>query len=364
MCGHENEPTVAAAGSQFGGDATDARHRIISGLAALPSPERVHLGSLGVPRTPGAWSRLGALTPRRRVNSRGRYVSTTSDDTTHVKTWPTYNAAQVHGQEQVAKALSALCSLIQQPVQERGRPRIPLADAIFCAAMKVYSGTSARRAMTDMRQYEAKGLILRALHYNSIFTVFEDPSVTPILKRLVEYSATPLRDIENDFAADSTGFATRVYGRWIDAKYGPHPRRKLCGWVMAHLMVGVNTKNITAIEVTAPSVHDATQFMALLDRTARTFQMREVSADKAYLSNAIVGAVADIGAQPYIPFHSNCNGRMGGALWRKIFRDFRERPDEFYDHYHRRSNVESAFSMIKAKFGGFVRSKTATVQVN
>ncbi len=33
-------------------------------------------------------------------------------------------------------------------------------------------------------------------------------------------------------------------------------------------------------------------------------------------------------------------------------------------HYHKRSNVESTFSMIKAKFGERLRSKTHTAQVN
>ncbi len=33
-------------------------------------------------------------------------------------------------------------------------------------------------------------------------------------------------------------------------------------------------------------------------------------------------------------------------------------------HYHKRSNVETAFSMIKAKFGASVRAKTPTTQVN
>lgn len=37
---------------------------------------------------------------------------------------------------------------------------------------------------------------------------------------------------------------------------------------------------------------------------------------------------------------------------------------EFYDHYHKRSNVESTFSMIKAKFGGFLSSKTFTAEAN
>ena len=34
------------------------------------------------------------------------------------------------------------------------------------------------------------------------------------------------------------------------------------------------------------------------------------------------------------------------------------------DHYHKRSNVETAFSMIKAKFGGVVRSKTPVAQMS
>jgi transposase len=33
-------------------------------------------------------------------------------------------------------------------------------------------------------------------------------------------------------------------------------------------------------------------------------------------------------------------------------------------HYHLRSNVETTFSMIKRKFGGSVRSKSRTSQVN
>jgi transposase len=37
---------------------------------------------------------------------------------------------------------------------------------------------------------------------------------------------------------------------------------------------------------------------------------------------------------------------------------------EFMMRYHERSNVETTFIMIKAKFGGFVRSKLPVAQVN
>lgn len=38
--------------------------------------------------------------------------------------------------------------------------------------------------------------------------------------------------------------------------------------------------------------------------------------------------------------------------------------DTFMNHYHRRSNVETTFNMVKMKFGSSVRSKSTTSQVN
>jgi transposase len=38
--------------------------------------------------------------------------------------------------------------------------------------------------------------------------------------------------------------------------------------------------------------------------------------------------------------------------------------DEFMAHYHKRSNVETTFSIIKRKFGERLRSKHETAQVN
>jgi hypothetical protein len=37
---------------------------------------------------------------------------------------------------------------------------------------------------------------------------------------------------------------------------------------------------------------------------------------------------------------------------------------EFLAQYHKRSNVETTFHMIKAKFGAFVHSRSAVAQVN
>ncbi len=40
------------------------------------------------------------------------------------------------------------------------------------------------------------------------------------------------------------------------------------------------------------------------------------------------------------------------------------RREEYIEHYHKRSSIETAFSMIKGKFGSALRSKSDTGQIN
>jgi transposase len=52
------------------------------------------------------------------------------------------------------------------------------------------------------------------------------------------------------------------------------------------------------------------------------------------------------------------------SAWVRMFHYFSYQRDTFLSHYHRRSNVEATFSMLKRKFGGSLRSKSYTGQVN
>ena len=91
--------------------------------------------------------------------------------------------------------------------------------------------------------------------------------------------------------------------------------------------------------------------------------MQEVSADKAYISADNLRTTTEHGATPYIPFKTNATGK-GDELWKKLFHFYSYKREEFLMHYHKRSNVETTFSMIKAKFGERLRSKTETAQIN
>ncbi len=54
---------------------------------------------------------------------------------------------------------------------------------------------------------------------------------------------------------------------------------------------------------------------------------------------------------------------MGGAF-EKSLHYYHLHREEFLKAYHKRSNVESTFSMVKAKFGDSVRSRTETAMKN
>ncbi len=91
--------------------------------------------------------------------------------------------------------------------------------------------------------------------------------------------------------------------------------------------------------------------------------MAEVSADKCYLSHDNLADIEGFGAVPYIPFKINSQGG-GSAAWRRMWGLFMYEQPKFLAHYHKRSNVESTFSMMKRKFGGSVRSKNFVAQQN
>jgi transposase len=283
---------------------------------------------------------------------------------TYRQNWPVYNAAQVNEKSRLQILLRDLCAGIHEPPQPRGRPSIPLADSIFAACFKVYSTVSGRRFMTDLRDAHAKGYIGKLPSYNTVFRAFESADNFELLRAMVVESATPLKAIETKFACDSSGFSGCRFDRWFDHKYGDKPMKKqLRAWVKAHIMTGVQTNVVTAVEILDQHANDGARLPVLLGTTAKRFSVKEVAADLAYSTHANLEAVDALGAAPLIPFKRNASDVSGG-LWAKCFHYFCLNRQEFLDRYHLRSNVESTFSMVKAKFGDGCRSKCDVAMKN
>lgn len=104
----------------------------------------------------------------------------------------------------------------------------------------------------------------------------------------------------------------------------------------------------------------------MVKKTAQNFTVNEVSADAAYSSEKNMQTVLDLGGMPFIQFRNNATGesKQSGQIWKNMYHYYSLNQEKFLQHYHKRSNVETTFSMIKAKFGDALRSKTDTAMVN
>lgn len=277
--------------------------------------------------------------------------------------WVAYNEAQTHEKLLFLQLLGELTS--QVPKQERigaGRPPADLGEMIFACCLKIYLNFSSRRTESDLKMAQQLEYLNHAPHFNTILKYLNKPELRPILRQLIEFSAIPVKQLEEHFAADSSGFSTSMFGRWCDVRAKRQERRL---FKKVHVMVGTRTNIIASVEVTDGATSDFVPFPAILEHACRIMNVEEVSADKGYSSKEVLGLIHKHGAIPFIPFKKNVTGyQRGCAIWKKMFIYFRDNKEEFMRHYHLRSNVESVFSMMKRKQSLYLRSRNDIAQVN
>jgi transposase len=277
--------------------------------------------------------------------------------------WPRYNQAQQTEKVRFRELLFDLCrGLPNRPQTGPGRRWTPMADMVFACALKVYTTVSSRRFACDLKDAYQFGYLSHLMNSVSVCAFLENDLLTPVLKQLIQKSSLPLSLFERDFAPDSTGFSTSRFVRWFDEKYGCERSRH--DWVKAHAICGVKTNIVTAVEIGERDAADSPFFKSLVEKTAEHFTVQDVPADKAYLSNDNLAVVDRLGGTAYVPFKSNSQAGEAGSLWEKMYFYYQFRREEFLKHYHQRSNMESTFSMVKAKFRDSVRSKTEVAMTN
>lgn len=128
-------------------------------------------------------------------------------------------------------------------------------------------------------------------------------------------------------------------------------------WLKARAMVGTKTTIVTSVKVTSRDYGDSPMLPELVRKTGERFEMKEISADKAYLSRENQTYIVKQGAEPFIPFKVDSQPHPQTPLWNRLYHYFAMNRMDFLKHYHQRSNVEATFSAIKRVFGDSVRSK-------
>ena len=137
--------------------------------------------------------------------------------------------------------------------------------------------------------------------------------------------------------------------------------------IKAHVCCGTKTHVITAVNVTKGHENDSIQFVPLATQTQKNgFQIVETRADKVYPSSDNLSHIAKMGGAAFVPFKSDTAVPTPDKQYtlKKMYNYFTFNKEEFMQYYHKRSNVESTFSMLKARFTDLIRSKNETAQIN
>ena len=246
---------------------------------------------------------------------------------TYKQDWPRYNLAQTTEKRRFRELLFDLCRDLQQPPEPKtGRRPHRVGDAVFAMAYKVYSGFSTRRFDTDLQDAHQAGLLSVRVPAVKINAFLENAAFSPILRALIVRSSLPLKSVETTFAPDSTGFSSSRFVRWHDEKYGERSGRD---WVKAHAICGVKTNVVTAVRIEGRDAGDSPQFKPLVQQTAENFTVKEVPADKAYLSHDNLALVDALGGTAYVPFKSNSLPGEAGSLWEKMYHYYNLHREEF-----------------------------------
>lgn len=278
--------------------------------------------------------------------------------------WPAYYRARVNEKRYFLWLLGELCREVEEREQSTGRTPFSLREIIFSLVFKVYSTFSSCRFQYDLQDVQSKKMILQAPKPNTLSGYLRDERLTPILQELITKSSLPLVEDENVFAVDSTGLSLPHKRLWYNRHRGRREMRR--DYVKLHVMCGVHSNIITSAEVSKGTENDSSYFKPLVERTARYFDISEVSADAAYVGANNRRIVILAGGMPYIAFrrNSSLNAEYKSTHWKEMLSLFKKRRPEFMSRYYLRNNVEATFSSIKAKLNGRLLSKSPRGQIN
>ncbi|MEA3248470.1 MAG: transposase, partial [Nanoarchaeota archaeon] len=284
-------------------------------------------------------------------------------ETKYSQSWAKYNLAKTNEKRLFYELLNELCQLIPEQPYRFGRPPIQIRDLVFISCLKIYNNFSSRKIAFDTQQAEMAGYIKQAPHINRISDFMNNPITYDLLQRILTITAMPLKNLEDAYSMDASGFGSYQYERWMRTRFSGS-KTQWRNYVKGHICIGTRTNVIIGAEVTYATGSDISQAPKLLE-TLKDFKPKQVSADKAYSSYKILKTIDEMGADPYIAFKTNTNpSKKSPEIWRRVYFHYVKNKEQFLKQYHKRSNVETTFSMVKTRLGEFLKSKNYESQRN
>lgn len=181
-------------------------------------------------------------------------------------------------------------------------------------------------------------------HYSTLCKFasrFDSSSLSRILKKtcILMFIVT---DHVNVAAIDSTGFVTDSASYYYSTK--TEKLRK--DYMKVTISVNTVNRSILAMKTTNSRCHDSKIAIQVLRASHRMKPAEVYVMDKAYDSEAIHDFIHDeLKSDAIIPIRNWNASYVSGIHRQKMANEFD------YNLYHKRSNVETVFSVIKRKFG-------------
>lgn len=285
---------------------------------------------------------------------------------TYSQDWASYDLAKTN-EEGLFKALieELLSNCVEVPEHKKaGRRGYSVREKLLFMCLKVYYKSDLRKTVSILKELKKVDYIPRVPSFKSIDNFFNDKSLSLILDDLILISALPLANVEEVGAIDATGFSISKFQRWFDFKWGKLEGKERI-WRKAHVCIGCKTNVFLSVKVTESNVADAKMTEEVIGMKTKYFDMKDFVADKAYLCRRIIKFLDNLGLEIYIPFKSNSVGKPKGCrLWRVMFEKFHNENEDYMKKYHRRSNIETAFFMVKQNFGDNILTKNLEANIN
>jgi len=278
---------------------------------------------------------------------------------TYKRNWSLYNLAKTEGMPIYLRLTSLLVDLlpIKKIANRMGAPPKEMKIMLKCCAVKVFINRSSRDTVGFLKLvYHHLGMLYSEIpHFNTINNYMKNSVLKHYLSLLISISFKPFEKIEKSFSVDSSGVGTANYQRWLDKKYGENKYRKK--WLKLHIICGNFLNAICSAIVTKSKKADSPVLKRLLGGTIYTKIMEILCADPAYLSRPNCNLAENLGIILRVKPKKNTTRKpKGSRAWKENISLAQDHPEIFGQEYHKRSNAETDFWMIKGKNAGFVWS--------
>jgi hypothetical protein len=255
---------------------------------------------------------------------------------------------------------------IRPQIYRGGRKGAPMVARAIALVSKVARGLSADEMMPEYQRMINDGTLplSKPPDPDTLGNWVNDERLTPILQEFLRQTSLPFRNREIGGIIDSSKVSQMMTAHSRTVEYGSDERYG-ADWAKCHALVGVETMVVMGVAFSGTrgvgNAHDINFLMPLVLNALKTFSLKYLLGDKAYLSGPALEALWEKGIKAVIPIKKGWYKDKTGSYHEAITNLVRwfdaDNNRLFHEVYRLRPKVEALFSLLKRMSGGYCWSR-------